>query len=124
MGNMAVKMDEQSSRASRTEKADRHVAVEIHSSLGTDEPSGSDTEQLSRQAGRVLEQLIALDEQYRDLIVQHDQSAAEALTACTVALSKLAYVRSFQSRMNGSLPLNVTRPVSEQGCPSDRRCTK
>jgi hypothetical protein len=52
-----------------------------------------ESEQLSRQAGRILEQLITLDEHYHEMI-KHDESALEALAACTAALSKLAHVRS------------------------------
>jgi hypothetical protein len=64
--------------------------------------SARESEQLSKQAVRILEQLLTLDAQYGRSIEQRDHKASEALTACTIALSRLAQQRSSEHRAGDS----------------------
>lgn len=118
---MTVKLREQSLRASSDAKAGLRAAAEAYAAPHVDDALEADSEQLSRQVGRILEQLITLDEQYRDLIIKHDQSALEALSACTAALSKLTHLRSAGPQLSSSTGLKVKSHALDREALSDRR---
>jgi predicted outer membrane protein len=119
---MGVKAGVQSSRNMRDEshrRCDRR-ATTIHSDSAMEL---SNAEQLSKQAGRILEQLVVLDEQYHDAIIQHDQSALDALSACAVVLSRLAHVRLDRSFADASASSRTKSVSVGQGSMSGCRRT-
>jgi hypothetical protein len=118
---MEVKVDKRAARKPRC------ASVESPGAAGDTGTERFGPEQLAKQAGRILEQLIVLDEQYREVIVKHDRSALEALSACTVALSKLARVRDrassprVDSGLNGRSTKDAVMFVVEKTLSDDGR---